>query len=263
MITNHVRYDRAEMDVVVPNATYMTIIRHPVKHFESAFAYFGTRKVVNLTDPSQQDPIAVFMENPEYYWNKKFTFWFQLKSGQIFDLGLDHADHTGEKVTETIQEFDKDFDLVMIADYFDESLLLLKQHLCLDWNDILYIPDNFRPSGKKQPITPEVGDKIKVWNWADMALYEHFNRTFWEKIADYGPRFSRDLQYFRERLRETRARCTEGDDVRRKNDGHGVVGFVLRENATDFCKDLLLGDVEYTKMFWNRQSETLYNLPEN
>ncbi|XP_072022912.1 galactosylceramide sulfotransferase-like [Amphiura filiformis] len=257
MITNHVRYNREEMDIVVPNATYMAIIRHPVKHFESGFAYFNVEKVVAKNSTKGEDPITVFMKNPEYFWNKKFYFWFQMKNGQMFDLGVDHEDQTGPTVFEAIQKFDEEFDLIMIADYFDESLILLRKHLCLAWNDIVYIKDNFRASDKKTPIAEEVRRQIEIWNWADMELYNHFNRTFWQKILDYGAEFDKDLQHFRSLLTETRKQCTENDIKRKPGDGHGVMRYVLRQNASEFCKDLLSGDVEYTRMFRERQTKSI------
>ncbi len=257
MLTNHVRYNRREMDIVIPNATYMTIIRHPVEHFQSAFAYFSINRIVSPNMTGDEDPITAFMKAPDYFLNKKFSFWFQMKSGQIFDLGVDHDDQTGHNVAETIQRFDREFDLIMIADYFDESLLLLRKHLCLSWNDIIYIKDNFRADGKKYPIPDDVRKKIEVWNWADMVLYQHFNVTFWQKISDYGRDFVNDLDYFRSLLTKTRKQCTE-DKIRRKpGDAHGVMGYVLRQNASEFCKDLMIGDVEYTRMFRDIQKYRL------
>ncbi len=255
MLTNHVRYSREEMANVIPNATYMTIIRHPVKHFESAFGYFFVNRVVAPNMTAGEDPIEVFMRTPDYFLNKRFGFWFQMKNGQIFDLGIDHGDHTGPKITETIQRYDEEFDLIMIAEYFDESLLLLRQHLCLSWNDILYIKDNFRADGKRIPLSDDVQKKIEIWNWADMALYKHFNTTFWQKISDYGDEFDRDLQYFRDLLRKTKIDCTEDEIQKKPGDLHGVMGYVLRQNASEFCKDLMLGDVEYTHMFRDRQTK--------
>ena len=258
MLTNHVRYNRAEMDVVVPNATYFSILRHPVKHFESAFVYFLVARKLQLP---HEDPVKAFFEKPEEYWERKFYFWFQLRNGQIFDLGLDHDDHTGPKVAGLIQRVAKEFDLIMIADYFDESLLLLRKQLCLDWRDILYIPDNFRTDEQKIKLSKELREKIEIWNWADMALYRFYNQTFWDKIRDYGPKFKEDLQYFRTLLGKTREECTTGRIIRKPRDAHGVRTLEMRENASGFCRHLMLGDTEYTAMFRNRQKETLYNLP--
>ena len=42
-------------------------------------------------------------------------------------------------LTQKIGEMENDFDLVMISNYYFESLILLKQVLCMDWAD-LYVP---------------------------------------------------------------------------------------------------------------------------
>ena len=261
LLTNHVRYNRTEMNAVVPNATYVTIIRDPVKHFESAFSYFLVPKHLDIH--GRPDPMAAFFEQPEEYLKQKFYFWFQLRSGQIFDLGLDHVDHTGAKVAALIQHVRRHFDLVMLADHFDESLLLLRKHLCLDWRDILYILDNFRTAKQKMNISEEVRKHIEVWNWADMTLYHHFLHVFWDKVRDYGAGFQEDLAHFRRLLDETRDNCTTGRITRKAHDAHGVRTLQLRKDASGACKDLLLGDVDYTRMFRERQDKYLYDLPKH
>ena len=47
-------------------------------------------------------------------------------------------DHTGPYVARVIQQLDKEFDLTMIADNFDECLLILR-------NIFYSVTDNFRP----------------------------------------------------------------------------------------------------------------------
>ncbi|PIK37355.1 putative galactosylceramide sulfotransferase isoform X2 [Apostichopus japonicus] len=88
MLANHARYNRGEMDLVVPNATYVTIIRRPEDQLESAFGYFEMYRGMNLS--KDDHPLRTFMENPmKYYENHKYHMWQLSRNGQLFDLGLD------------------------------------------------------------------------------------------------------------------------------------------------------------------------------
>ena len=47
-----------------------------------------------------------------------------------------------------IKSYYKEFDLVLIAERFDESLIVMKNFLCWDMQDILYLKVKFRSSEK-------------------------------------------------------------------------------------------------------------------
>ena len=79
---------------------------------------------------------------------------------------------------------DKGFNLVMILDYFDESVVLLKRLLCWELDDIPYsVKSNERQDNERAVcLSDEVKDKIKRWNAADDLLFQYFNQTFSHKI---------------------------------------------------------------------------------
>ena len=57
----------------------------------------------------------------------------------MFDLGLDlNYFENLTAVLRTSSSEGKEFDLVMIMDYFDESLVIMKRMLCRVMDDILY-----------------------------------------------------------------------------------------------------------------------------
>ncbi|XP_072015101.1 uncharacterized protein [Amphiura filiformis] len=64
MLTNHVIYQREEVDKIIPNAVHITTLRQPVSHFESLF--FQTKVADHLSIPAEvDDPIeAVFKQAP-------------------------------------------------------------------------------------------------------------------------------------------------------------------------------------------------------
>ena len=71
-----------------------------------------------------------------------------------FDLGLEQKSFTeDEKISEFVDELSKKLHLVLIADYFDESLVLLKRLLCWDLEDIIYVKQKMRSITYKNSIT--------------------------------------------------------------------------------------------------------------
>ena len=73
-----------------------------------------------------------------------------------------------------ISRFDSEFDLVLIAEYFDESLVLLADILCWDLSDVRYLKQNARKSSKVSNITETARGYLETWLEADRKLYDHF-----------------------------------------------------------------------------------------
>ena len=59
------------------------------------------------------------------------------KNQQLWALGTTHIEmEEAGTVQAKIARFDSEFDLVLIAEYFDESLVLLAEILCWDLSDV-------------------------------------------------------------------------------------------------------------------------------
>lgn len=245
ILANHARYNRGEMDLVVPNATYVTIIRRPEDQLESAFGYFEMYRGMNLS--KDDNPLQTFMENPmKYYENHKYHMWQLSRNGQLFDLGLDRQMQENKSFIEQfINQIDKDFDLVMISEYYDESLVLMKKLLCWNFEDILYIPAGVRSTSHRYLKDESLVRKMQTWNMGDVMLYNHFNQSLWKKIDDYGATFYTDLETFRGLNHAVFKECispnkTDGRDRREKK-------YVLK-NGTERCSRIIMADVNYTPM---------------
>ena len=71
-----------------------------------------------------------------------------------FDLGLEQENFSNEEeITELIENISKRFDLVLIAEYFDESLVLMKRMLCWDFEDIVYVKHKVRNTLFRNNVT--------------------------------------------------------------------------------------------------------------
>ena len=148
--------------------------------------------------PQSKAPMDLFLSQPKKYFahvmSKNQYFKVSMHNEQLYDFGLEHNDTDDEeKVMNKIRELESAFDLVMITEYFDESLLLLRKLLCWRMEDVVYLKHGVRSADYRKKNNDSLADKIREWNKADLMLYNHFNETFWRKVLEYGPSFSQDL----------------------------------------------------------------------
>ena len=60
-----------------------------------------------------------------------------LNNGLLYEFGLDENDFRNKsKVGEKIQEIDKTFDLILLMEHFDESMIFLINALCWSYDDL-------------------------------------------------------------------------------------------------------------------------------
>ncbi|XP_070572698.1 galactosylceramide sulfotransferase-like [Ptychodera flava] len=246
ILANHLRYNRPELQRAVPGARYITILRHPVSKFESTFGYYRAAEHFNLTD--YRNPLETFMESPDILMEQhSFGMKNQLRNGMMFTLGFDHKfDDDVLAIDRYITKLDIELDLVLLTEYYDESLLLLKKLLCWDFEDILYIPKGYRSQNRRYNVSVGLAKKILDWNLADHRLYDHFNQTFWSKVAEYGPEFERDLAEFRTRQENFYQSCVAEDKVKMLQ--NRVDGLVMRHDAPVECELGFFSVIEFYRM---------------
>ncbi|XP_033117393.1 galactosylceramide sulfotransferase-like [Anneissia japonica] len=136
----HARYDRPVYDSFMEiDSIYVTLLRDPITQFESTFDYFGVgAAALRGKSLNKTQRLEVFLSDPLKYWTPlKNSLRLRSRNNQIWDLGVDPAKYPNSFVADyTIKRLDNELDLVMITEYFDESLLLLKQKLCWEFEDI-------------------------------------------------------------------------------------------------------------------------------
>ncbi|XP_029132430.1 galactosylceramide sulfotransferase [Labrus bergylta] len=211
IVCNHMRFDPQEVAKLLPrDAVYITILRDPVDLFESSFHYY--HRAVPLTWMiSGQNKLAEFLNSPQTYYSPDAFNSFYLRNLLFFDFGFDNnVEADDPRVMRNIRNLLSQFDLVLLAEYFEESLILLKDKLCWSMEDILYFKLNARKTSSVSRLTPELRAKALRWNGADWKLYLHFNATFWARVEDYGKeRMSQEVKELRRRNAEMKATCIE------------------------------------------------------
>lgn len=135
ILTHHTRFNYEEMRYLMPSDTlFISIIRDPVKLFESMFAYYKLDRIYkfNFTDINNSN-----FEFPEKIY--KFRFATRIGINQMsFDMGMDQANFFDTaKIVEYIEKLDSIYSLVMMSERMDESLILLKNLLCWTYDDMV------------------------------------------------------------------------------------------------------------------------------
>eukprot|EP00794_Sanderia_malayensis_P015007 gene15007-16556_t len=260
ILCNHARYERAQMDLIMKSsAKYITILRDPVTQFHSSFYYFEVDKALGLAD--KKDPVAEFLRDPDKHLydlsirNGDLPAEIDLiQNGMLYDLGYDFLEFKDEAaVSRAVEKLGRELDLVMLMEYFDESLVLLMRELCWAIDDILYIKMN-QMKYKKRTIAEGVKREIREWNYADVTLYSGFNRTFWNKVKKHGKEFWKDLAEFKRRNREMLRICGP-EEVEEKGFKSNVTikMFKLKSKLDRFhrfyCKKMAMDEVGYLEYF--------------
>ena len=215
------------------------MLREPSTHLESVFNYYSVIRRNFAKKGTNGTSLENFLQNATYYFDQmkqKYLFTL-LKNPALFDLGLDTKYHENLTVVENYIRFLKqEFDLVMLMEYFDESLVLLKRRFCWKMEDILYFKLNERLDKEKQKVTKLAKEQIRNWNSADVLLYQVFNQTLWRMIELEGPDFSKDLALFREEKEAMENKCLqEGNFLTHLWGRKTVQGYAVKLNIS---KDL-------------------------
>ncbi|KAJ8038118.1 Galactose-3-O-sulfotransferase 3 [Holothuria leucospilota] len=218
-----------------PGAKFITILRYPVYQFVSAFLFFHIDK--NIAGNTTDEKLLNYIQEDKW---KKSNYG---RNSQSYDLGLSKKYFDDVSITrKLIERLSKELHLVMISDYFEESLVLLKHELRWSFEDVSFI---FHNKGKREKpkLSVELVNAIKKFNNADVMLYDYFNKTFWDKIKEKGSSFWEDLKEFKRVQNQTVFRCSNISTL----SGGSKDGGLLRDTCETFSAKKLF------KLLFKRQ----------
>ena len=214
IFSSHIRFNKGPVNTMFPKpkAKYITILRNPLDRFKSAWLFYGYTRRTGVS--SAEGPLNKFLRSPNALEEIRkrllktnvYRIYNHISNSNLFDMGLEQENlQNATLVKRYMDKMEEEFDLVMIADYFDESLILLKRLLCWEFEDIVYV--KLRVKKKKLEFNEKVKRNILTWNHADVTLFDHFNKTFWRKVLQEGPSFYEDLEAFRKINQDYQTMC--------------------------------------------------------
>ena len=131
---DHIDFNSSELrNSLVKNCVYVTSLRHPLGRLSSHLNFGASKK--GLKRNSSFNLLELFFSQSEksnYLHRKKDPGAVYVSVPKEFQ---NHSSKTGTFV----KRLGSFFKVVLITEYFDESLLLMKRLLCWDLKDILYL----------------------------------------------------------------------------------------------------------------------------
>ncbi|KAL6490611.1 hypothetical protein MHYP_G00009560 [Metynnis hypsauchen] len=195
---NHMRFNKPEVEKVMPADTfYFSILRDPVALAESSYAYYKNvapafRRAKGLGD---------FADNPRKYYDPRLRNNHYARNLLWYDFGLDHnANFSVSLAKRGEATIRRNFRLILLSEYFDQSMVLLRHALCWPLDAVVSFSLNARqqmPKGRSVwvgkaaalaplALTEEQRQKLREWNALDWHLYQAFNHTFWAEVERFG-----------------------------------------------------------------------------
>ncbi|XP_074067591.1 galactose-3-O-sulfotransferase 2-like [Macrotis lagotis] len=268
IMCHHMRFLQKEVQRVMPEDTfYFSILRNPIHLMESSFMYFkGTSSFFNAKS------LDDFLNHTSQFYDPLKPDSHYSRNLMTFDFGFNHNGKASTQYIQLLaQIIENQFDLILIAEYFDESMILLKDALCWSLDDVVSFPINQQDASYRSPLSSNTIQKIKSWNKLDWELYLHFNHTFWERINQ-----SMDREYLQQEVTALRKRrmqlaktCLQGEqsvhswEIQDKllaplQYGKArILGYNLKhglDRATkQTCQSLVLPELQYSERLYKKQ----------
>ncbi|KAH9493216.1 Galactose-3-O-sulfotransferase 3 [Bulinus truncatus] len=216
ILFHHSIYNRTAFREIMPrDSVYVTILREPFDQFVSTFLYYEIHlRLRRFPKFDMLRPISAFLTNPDKFISKGHNFTYT-KNKLAQDLGFSDVHLRNQSaLKEYLRILEKDFALVMILEYFDESLLLLKRELCWGLQDVIYKISNVNPAKRKFSFTDDDRVAHKAHSSLDYVVYDHFLNIFQRKLSSQDSSFYQELEYFRDLLKRVHIVCSEFKDAR-------------------------------------------------
>uniref|UniRef100_M3YW18 Galactose-3-O-sulfotransferase 4 n=1 Tax=Mustela putorius furo TaxID=9669 RepID=M3YW18_MUSPF len=274
ILCHHMRFNLKEVLRVMPSDSFFfSIVRDPAALARSAFSYYKSTSSAFRKAPS----LAAFLANPRAFYRPGARGDHYARNLLWFDFGLPFPPERSSSLLQwSLAWLDSVFDLVLVAEYFDESLVLLADALCWGLDDVVGFMHNAQAgvTAEDRQLTA----RARAWNHLDWALYAHFNHSLWARINQYGQsRLESAVAELRARREALAKHCLEGGEAldpkyitdrrfRPFQFGSGkVLGYVLRNGLSaadqEECERLATPELQYKDKLDAKQFPPTVSLP--
>lgn len=246
-------------EIMADDVFVMTSVRHPVQHFMSLFKWSNIQKAVEKLVNKPLDKwsaVRVFLQDDDLVRNMYATFRedevrdeLQINlvrpNLQLYSLGLT-AGSTFSEIEQRVREID----LIVVAENYDESMLILRDKLCCALEDLAYRKQNVKRSAhekEKEVIPADIEEAITHFNLKDMYLYKLAMKRLYEEILQR-QNFEQILGIYRYELKKYEQKCNANSTLDQETKDRlcpptdGEIGIFLeriRNEQRDFLREKL------------------------
>ncbi len=198
ILAEHILYQKDLLEGIMPKGTrYISSLRNPVDQLKSMFHYFDLDQHLGI---KSDDPVSFFLNNIEKYskWEQNLPLEVKIRNKNAVALGVgkllqNDASNTRAVITENLGEFS----WMIITEYMDESLVLLRRQMCWDVSDMFYLSANVRSyPHKSRQLDQRLEEIHRKWSQADHLLYNFYNESLWKILKSQTSDFWEELQFF-------------------------------------------------------------------
>ncbi|XP_065219913.1 galactosylceramide sulfotransferase-like [Planococcus citri] len=218
VFADHARYDPKIKQYQYPDTSMVTLLRHPIKLFQSLYVFYQMDKTMGMTfQQFLNAPVK-----PPVLTGYNSDIVYRGYNQMSVDLGFDWTQSENTTaVAEFIAKIDREFDFVMITEYMDESFVLLANLMGWPLEYVASLKLNARlPELDPYILTSRDELTILDLNQIDTQLYNHFLAKFLKCKRQYGEdNLSRQVQQLRIINENFKQRCV-AEEVTGSNIGN-------------------------------------------
>ena len=167
-----------------------------------------------------------------------------------------------DRIKEFIKHLNQDMDFVMITDRMDESLIILKEYLCWNMTDILYLNRLVRDQPKVS-MSAETMNRILKYQVIDDQIFHHFNASFDHHLEKIGrEKVASQVKEFRKMREAFENKCFNKNKIVKlpySSKSWEISDYGKYENLA--CTFLQADDVEMTEALAKLQLSQDYTVP--
>lgn len=250
---------------------YFSILRNPVSMMESIFTYYKS-----IPAFYNFKTLEDFLLDNGHSYNASLHSNHYARNILTFDFGFNNSGLSGEaeldeRARAIISAVERDFNLILISEYFDESMVLLRHALCWTLEDIVSFRLNSRSEKSRKSLSAEMTEQVKKWSALDWRLYQHFNASFWRQIYTLLGRTKllEEVELLRARRAVLEKTCLLGgkavdpgqirdSSLKPFQYGQAVIqGYNIRPGLDDdthrLCERLIMPELQYTRALYIKQ----------
>ncbi|XP_064637911.1 galactose-3-O-sulfotransferase 2-like [Lineus longissimus] len=226
ILAHHIVFNATSVAKIMPNDTiYLATVREPFSQFKSTVNFFYNVEMQQLGFKTG-DYVSEFLSNPskyerniKFYWGHRYFGERSITKNCIArEFGYDPSQFlvTPNKMASFADKLDGIFDLVMIKEYYFESVVLMKRKLCWSLEDMISNHLNSNPENRNRVTQEKVKNLMETYrNWSkiDYVLYERFLVIFRRKIRETGPGFHKEVSLLKYLNQVVTQHCGKASNV--------------------------------------------------
>jgi hypothetical protein len=194
----HVLYNRSAFEEIMPNDTkYIGVVREPFLQFDSTIRYFKFAEDVGAAQYIRQ-----FLKNPKLYLKTEDPFRASLVNNRMsLEYGFPSSlfrSFDMQLARQYLEKLDKEFDVVIVNEYMDESVILLRRVLNWELKEILFL--NLNVNHNHLDLNKIGLREVRLYRQyakLDYELYNFFLKRLWQQINSYGKDILEEISYFK------------------------------------------------------------------